>query len=213
MRDGAIESTVVPRNPLDVLASRSWRPRRAALERDELYAGEAGRQLRRAGRDSFEAVLSMLAGHYGADEFVELRPRIVWDRTAGTVESRRDARTSPSSRAGPFRTAACLVSISIPRRDGRRSSVDAGKGARSGGRRVGELDEEMVYETRAGEVILLGASAWRVDEITHDRVLVSPAPASRARSRSGREKVRAGPSSWVESWAPSPRSWPSRGGG
>ena len=177
MRDGNIESTVVPRNPLDVLAQQMVA---TAAERrwqaDELYA-----LVRRAdnfaelGRDSFEAVLSMLAGHYGADEFVELRPRIVWDRTAGTVESRRDARTVAVISGGTIPDRG-LFGVYL---DGAEQAAGPGtraRAARSGGRRVGELDEEMVYETRAGEVILLGASAWRVEEITHDRVLVSPAP-------------------------------------
>jgi ATP-dependent Lhr-like helicase len=177
MHDGAIESTVVPRNPLDVLAQqvvataadRRW-------SADELYAlVRRAENFAELGRDSFEAVLSMLAGHYGADEFVELRPRIVWDRTAGTVESRRDARTVAVISGGTIPDRG-LFGVYL---DGAEDAAGPGtkaRAARSGGRRVGELDEEMVYETRPGEVILLGASAWRVEEITHDRVLVSPAP-------------------------------------
>ncbi|HEY7600727.1 MAG TPA: DEAD/DEAH box helicase, partial [Candidatus Limnocylindrales bacterium] len=175
MRDGAIEATVVPRNPLDVLAQQLVAT--AAQRRwpvDELYA-----LVRRAenfadlGRDSFEATLGMLAGHYPADEFAELKPRIIWDRTAGTVESRRDART-----------VAVLSGGTIPDRglfgvylvDDDAGGPTKARAARGGGRRVGELDEEMIYESREGEVILLGASAWRIEQITHDRVLVSPAP-------------------------------------
>ena len=177
MRDGAIESTVVPRNPLDVLAQQVVA---TAAERrwdvDELYAlVRRAENFAELGRDSFEAVLSMLAGHYGADEFVELRPRIVWDRTAGTVESRRDARTVAVISGGTIPDRG-LFGVYLDGADEAAGRGTRARAARSGGRRVGELDEEMVYETRAGEVILLGASAWRIEEITHDRVLVSPAP-------------------------------------
>ncbi|MDQ3871333.1 MAG: DEAD/DEAH box helicase [Chloroflexota bacterium] len=181
MHEGAIEATTVPRNPLDVLAQqivataseRTWRV-------DELFAVvRRAENFAELGRDTFEAVLGMLAGHYPADEFAELKARIVWDTVAGTVRSRTDART-----------VAVVSGGTIPDRGlfGVYLSEDADLGSRlpgprsrarergSGGRRVGELDEEMVYETREGEVILLGASAWRIEEITHDRVLVSPAP-------------------------------------
>ncbi len=179
MLAGRIEPTVIPRNPLDVLAQqivataadRRWKV-------DEIYD-----LVRRAenfadlGRDSFEATLGMLAGHYPGDEFAELRPRIVWDRTAGTVESRRDARTVAVISGGtiPDRGLFGVFLTEDGDVDGRRATTKA-RSARGGGRRVGELDEEMVYEAREGEVILLGASAWRIDQITHDRVLVSPAP-------------------------------------
>jgi ATP-dependent Lhr-like helicase len=178
MRDGLIEETVVPRNPLDVLAQQIVA---TAADRpwpvEELY-----RLARRAdnyaelGQDTFEAVLGMLAGQYPSDEFAELMPRIVWDRVAGTVRSRRDATT-----------VALVSGGTIPDRGLYGVFLEDGTGApgadvtraadrRRGGRRVGELDEEMVYESRAGEVILLGASAWRIEQITHDRVLVTPAP-------------------------------------
>ncbi|HVM30922.1 MAG TPA: DEAD/DEAH box helicase [Candidatus Limnocylindrales bacterium] len=179
MRDGAIEQTVVPRNPLDVLAQQlvaTAAQRRWTTE--ELFS-----LVRRAenfadlGRESFEATLGMLAGHYPADEFADLRPRIVWDRTAGTVESRRDARTVAVISGGTIPDRGLfgvyLVDSEDPDAPGRTSRA---RSARSGGRRVGELDEEMIYESREGEVILLGASAWRIEQITHDRVLVSPAP-------------------------------------
>jgi ATP-dependent helicase Lhr and Lhr-like helicase len=187
MRDGAIESTVIPRNPLDVLAQQLVA---TAAERrwtdDDLYAlVRRAENFAELGRDSFEAVLSMLAGHYGADEFVELRPRVVWDRTAGTVETRRDARTVAVISGGTIPDRGLFGVYLAEDGDGRgaRRGRDGGssggaqaRAARSGGRRVGELDEEMVYEAREGEVILLGASAWRIEQITHDRVLVSPAP-------------------------------------
>ena len=183
MLDGEIEPTVIPRNPLDVLAQQVVA---TAAERkwqvDDLY-----QLVRRAenfadlGRDSFEATLGMLAGHYPGDEFAELRPRVIWDRVVGTVETRRDARTVAVISGGtiPDRglfgvylidDADAALSAGVP------SAGTKARSARGGGRRVGELDEEMVYEAREGEVILLGASAWRIEQITHDRVLVSPAP-------------------------------------
>ncbi|MDQ3938394.1 MAG: DEAD/DEAH box helicase, partial [Chloroflexota bacterium] len=175
MREGAIETTVVPRNPLDVLAQQLVAT--AAQRRwpvDELYA-----LVRRAenfadlGRDSFEAVLGMLAGQYPADEFADLRPRIIWDRVAGTVESRRDARTVAVISGGTIPDRGPFGVYLI---DEDASASTRARAARGGGRRVGELDEEMIYESREGEVILLGASAWRIEQITPDRVLVSPAP-------------------------------------
>src|SRR5213078_3092690 len=105
-------------------------------------------------------VLDMLAGRYPSDEFAELRPRIIWDRTAGLLRGRPGARRLAVTNAG-----------TIPDR-GLFGVFITGE---SGGR-VGELDEEMVYEARAGQVIVLGASSWRIEEITRDRVLVSPAP-------------------------------------
>ena len=180
MHEGAIEPTVIPRNPLDVLAQQIVA---AAVERpwgvEELYG-----LVRRAenyaelGRESFEAVLGMLAGQYPADEFAELRPRIVWDRIAGTVQSRRDARTVAVISGGtiPDRGLFPVYLADDPVQAEASPGRTHARAARAGGRRVGELDEEMVYETREGEVILLGASAWRVEQISHDRVLVSPAP-------------------------------------
>jgi ATP-dependent Lhr-like helicase len=179
MLDGEIEPTVIPRNPLDVLAQqlvataadRKW-------PADDLFS-----LVRRAenfadlGRDSFEATLGMLAGHYPGDEFAELRPRIVWDRAAGTVESRRDARTVAVISGGTIPDRGLFgVYLADADSDPNARPGTKARAARTGGRRVGELDEEMVYEAREGEVILLGASAWRIDQITHDRVLVTPAP-------------------------------------
>src|SRR5439155_18949418 len=109
---------------------------------------------------TLESVLDMLAGRYPSDEFAELRPRVIWDRTAGVVRGRTGARRLAVTNAG-----------TIPDR-GLFGVFIAG----DGGSRVGELDEEMVYEARAGQVIVLGASSWRIEEITRDRVLVSPAP-------------------------------------
>ena len=110
-------------------------------------------------RAQFDNVLDMLAGRYPSDEFAELRPRIVWDRTNGTIRARDGARRLAVTNAGTIPDRG-LFGVFL---------VD-------GGGRVGELDEEMVYEARAGQTFLLGASTWRIEEITRDRVLVSPAP-------------------------------------
>src|SRR5690348_1266115 len=162
MREGAIEETVIPRNPLDVLAQQIV----AICAEDEVAVDELHDLVRRAwpfrdlSRVQLENVLDMLAGRYPSDEFAELRPRVIWDRTANVVRGRPGARRLAVTNAG-----------TIPDR-GLFGVFIAGE---TGGR-VGELDEEMVYEARAGQVIVLGASSWRIEEITRDRVLVSPAP-------------------------------------
>jgi ATP-dependent helicase Lhr and Lhr-like helicase len=161
MRQGAIEETVIPRNPLDVLAQQIV----AICADEEIDVGELHQLIRRAypfaelSRVQFENVLDMLAGRYPSDEFAELRPRIVWDRTGGVVRGRQAARRLAVTNAGTIPDRG-LFGVHL---------VD-------GGGRVGELDEEMVYEARAGQTFLLGASSWRIEEITRDRVLVSPAP-------------------------------------
>src|SRR6266403_622606 len=161
MLEGAIEETVIPRNPLDVLAQQIV----AICADEEIEVGELHMLVRRAypfaelSRVQLENVLDMLAGRYPSDEFAELRPRIVWDRTAGVVRGREGARRLAVTNAGTIPDRG-LFGVFIV----------------EGGGRVGELDEEMVYEARAGQVIMLGASSWRIEEITRDRVLVSPAP-------------------------------------
>ncbi|MEX2238268.1 MAG: DEAD/DEAH box helicase [Dehalococcoidia bacterium] len=161
MREGQIEETIVPRNPLDVLAQQVV----AMCAMDEWKVDDLLGVVRRAysfadlSREGFEGVLGMLSGQYPSDEFAELRPRIVWDRAADTLISRGDAKAVAISNAG-----------TIPDRG--LFGVFLGEG----GPRVGELDEEMVYESRAGETFLLGATTWRIEEITRDRVIVSPAP-------------------------------------
>ncbi len=162
MQEGLIEETQIPRNPLDVLAQHVV----AICADEEIEVAELHRLVRRAypfaelSRSQLENVLDMLAGRYPSDEFAELRPRIVWDRTGGVIRGRPGARRLAVTNAG-----------TIPDR-GLFGVFIAGEG----GGRVGELDEEMVYEARAGQVIMLGASSWRIEEITRDRVLVSPAP-------------------------------------
>jgi ATP-dependent helicase Lhr and Lhr-like helicase len=165
MHEGAIEETKLPRNPLDVLAQQIV----AMAVRTPWTADELFETVRRAApyetltRDAFEAVLGMLAGAYPSDEFAELKARLVWDRETGRVETRRDARTVAITSGG-----------TIPDR-GLYPVFLVGE-AGTPGRRVGELDEEMVYESRVGEVIALGATSWHIEEIRPDRVVVSPAP-------------------------------------
>ena len=171
MHDGLVEATSVPRNPLDVLAQQivamcaldSWSV-------DDLYATVTrADNFRELSRESLESVLDMLSGRYPSDEFAELKPRVVWDRLAGTLQSRNDARVLAVTSGG-----------TIPDR-GLYGVFLAGEEGGGRGRRVGELDEEMVYESRVGEVFLLGASAWRIEEIGPDRVIVSPAPGEPAK--------------------------------
>ncbi len=157
----------------------------------------------------------MLAGQYPSDEFAELRPRVVWDRVAGTVRGRSESRVVAVISGGtiPDRGLFGVYLDAGPGEGiGRERVVEAaerpagGSGARArGGRRVGELDEEMVYETRAGEVILLGASAWRITQITPIASWSSRLPGSRARCRSGRATARA------VRWSSDGRSARSRG--
>jgi ATP-dependent Lhr-like helicase len=161
MREGAIEETAIPRNPLDVLAQQVV----AICAEDEIAVDELHALVRGAypfaelSREQLENVLDMLAGRYPSDEFAELRPRIVWDRTGGVIRGRQGARRLAVTNAG-----------TIPDR-GLYGVFQVGDGGR-----VGELDEEMVYEAREGQTFMLGASTWRIEEITRDRVLVSPAP-------------------------------------
>jgi ATP-dependent Lhr-like helicase len=109
-------------------------------------------------RELLERVLDMLDGRYPSQEFADLRPRIVWDRVGGTIRPRRGAQRLAIANAGTIPDRG-LYRVTLP-----------------DGRRVGELDEEMVYEARAGQTFLLGASTWRIEEIQRDRVVVTPAP-------------------------------------
>ncbi|MDT4914836.1 MAG: ATP-dependent helicase Lhr and Lhr-like helicase [Pseudonocardiales bacterium] len=164
MRDGAIEAMRYPRNPLDVLAQQIV----AMVALDTVTVDEVDELVRRAApfaglpRSALEAVLDMLAGRYPSDAFAELRPRLVWDRVTGELTARRGAQRLAVTSGG-----------TIPDRGLFAVFLASGDGP---GRRVGELDEEMVYESRVGDVFLLGSSSWRIEDITHDRVLVTPAP-------------------------------------
>src|SRR5438093_5821683 len=161
MRNGEIEETRIPRNPLDVLSQQIV----AIAADEEISVADLHDLVRGAypfaelSRPQLENVLDMLAGRYPSDEFAELRPRIVWDRSGGLIRAREGARRLAVTNAGTIPDRG-LFGVFL---------VD-------GGGRVGELDEEMVYEARAGQTFLLGASTWRIEEITRDRVLVSPAP-------------------------------------
>ena len=160
MREGEIEETVIPQNPLDVLAQHLVSM--AALDEWEVDEVErlvtATEPFRDLSREQLENVLDMLDGRYPSDRFAELRPRIVWDRTGGTIHGRKGARQLAVTNAGTIPDRG-LYGVHLP-----------------DGRRVGELDEEMVYEARPGQTFLLGASTWRIEEITRDRVIVTPAP-------------------------------------
>ena len=164
MHDGAVEATRYPRNPLDIVAQQIV----AMAAMDEWDIDELFATIRRAApfaelsRAAFEGVLDMLSGRYPSDEFAELRPRITWDRSRGRISGRDGAKRVAIINGG-----------TIPDR-GLFGVFLLGGGA--GSARVGELDEEMVFETHVGETFVLGASSWRVEAITHDRVLVSPAP-------------------------------------
>ncbi len=194
MREGAIEPTVVPRNALDVLAQQIVAIAAAAEDRTHvgprLVAEREGSNLSEAKHDQtspseldgsvsverlhslirrtysysdlsrplLENVLDMLDGRYPSSEFGELRPRIVWDRVADRIRARKGARQLAIANAGTIPDRG-LYAVTLP-----------------DGRRVGELDEEMVYEARPGQVFLLGASSWRIEEIGRDRVIVTPAP-------------------------------------
>ncbi|MGW1069351.1 ATP-dependent helicase [Streptomyces aureus] len=166
MRTGSIESLRVPANPLDVLAQQLV----AMTALDTWQVDDLLSMVRRAApfaslpESAFTAVLDMLAGRYPSDAFAELRPRVVWDRVAGTVTGRPGAQRLAVTSGG-----------TIPDR-GLFGVFLAGADPKKGGGRVGELDEEMVYESRVGDVFTLGTSSWRIEDITRDRVLVSPAP-------------------------------------
>src|SRR5204862_6006471 len=161
MREGAIEPTVVPKNALDVLAQQlvaicaAADPEPVAV--DDVFAlVTRTHSYAELSRDLLENVLDMLDGRYPSREFGELRARVVWDRVAGTLRARKGANSLAIVNAGTIPDRG-LFSVVLP-----------------DGRRVGELDEEMVYEARAGQTFLLGASTWRIEEIGRDRVVVTP---------------------------------------
>src|SRR6201986_3095853 len=163
MYQGQVESVHYPRNPLDVLAQQIV----AIISFDEWHVDDLFQLVRSAApyanltRSVFESVLDMLAGRYPSDEFAELRPRITWDRVSNRLTPRQSSRRVAVINGGTIPDRG-LYGVFLS---------GATKSAR-----VGELDEEMVFETRTGETIILGARTWRIDEISHDRVLVSPAP-------------------------------------
>jgi ATP-dependent helicase Lhr and Lhr-like helicase len=163
MRSGGIEALRVPTNPLDVLAQQVV----AMSAMDPWPVDDLFDLVRRTAsfaslpRSAYDATLDLLAGRYPSDEFAELRPRVVWDRVAGTIEGRPGAQRLAVTSGGTIPDRGMFGVFLVG------SSTNA---------RVGELDEEMVYESRVGDLFTLGTSTWRIEDITHDRVLVSPAP-------------------------------------
>ena len=166
MRAGEIEEVKIPHNPLDVLAQQIV----AMTAVDDWVVDELEQLIRKAApfsgltRPVFEAVLDMLAGRYPSEEFSGLRPRIVWDRVAGTIQARPGAQRLAVTSGGTIPDRGLFGVFLATGSEGKQP------------RRVGELDEEMVYESRVGDVFVLGASSWRIEDITPDRVLVTPAP-------------------------------------
>ena len=164
MREGQIEALKVLANPLDVLAQQIV----AICAMDDITVDELHELIRRSapfaglGRGALEAVLDMLSGRYPSEQFAELRPRLTWDRVTGALTGRPGAQRLAVTSGG-----------TIPDRGLFGVFLASGEGP---GRRVGELDEEMVYESRVGDVFALGSTSWRIMDITHDRVLVQPAP-------------------------------------
>jgi len=165
MHEGKIEPTRYPRNPLDVLSQQivamvavdDWSV-------DDLYATvRSAAPFAELSRAAFDGVLDMLSGLYPSDEFAELRPRVTWDRVANTLTARQGAKHVAITSGG-----------TIPDR-GLYGAFLAGT-EKNQSARVGELDEEMVFEAAVGETFVLGASTWRIEEITHDKVIVTPAP-------------------------------------
>ncbi|MDR1237018.1 MAG: DEAD/DEAH box helicase [Propionibacteriaceae bacterium] len=205
MRSGAIEAIKLPINPLDVLAQQLV----AMVAMDDWRVDDLERLVRRSAnfvqlpRTALESLLDMLTGRYPSDEFAELRPRLNWDRSQNLLTGRRGAQhlavtsggtipdrglysvflateavTVPSS---PTDSSYPTVQSSPTDSDFTANTGRANANRSRGGRRVGELDEEMVYESRVGDVFALGTSTWRIEKITHDQVIVTPAPGVPAR--------------------------------
>ncbi|WP_026819361.1 Lhr family ATP-dependent helicase [Arthrobacter castelli] len=170
MLAGRIEPLSIPSNPLDVLAQQTV----AACALDSIDVEEWFDVVRRSApfaslpRSAFEATLDLMAGRYPSDEFAGLRPRIVWDRVAETITGRPGAQRLAVTSGGTIPDRGLFGVYLV-------SGQDTDTSKAPGGRRVGELDEEMVYESRVGDVFALGATSWRIEDITHDRVLVTPA--------------------------------------
>ncbi|CAM2936343.1 DEAD/DEAH box helicase [Skermania piniformis] len=167
MSAGQIEAMAVLANPLDILAQQTV----AACALEPIDVDDWFDTVRRTGnfatlpRSVYLSVLDLLAGRYPSDEFAELRPRVIWDRDAGTLTGRPGAQRLAVTSGGAIPDRGLFTVYLV----GEKLS------------RVGELDEEMVYESRVGDVFTLGATSWRIEEITFDRVLVTPAPGQPAR--------------------------------
>ncbi|HJT02160.1 MAG TPA: DEAD/DEAH box helicase [Pseudonocardiaceae bacterium] len=170
MADGLIEALRYPRNPLDVLAQQVV----AMVALDTWRVDDLARLVRRAASYSalpdsaLHAVLDMLAGRYPSEEFGELRPRIIWDRVSDELRGRPGAQRLAVTSGGTIPDRG-LFTVMTP------------GGTDGAGSRVGELDEEMVYESRVGDTFLLGSTSWKIVDITHDRVIAAPVPGEPAR--------------------------------
>ncbi|GBQ87589.1 ATP-dependent helicase Lhr [Gluconacetobacter johannae DSM 13595] len=171
MRAGRIEAIDPPRNPLDVLAQQTV----AAVAVSPLAVEDWYAMVRRAApfstlpRGAFDATLDMLAGRYPSDDFAAFRPRLVWNREAGLLTPRPGALQLAVTSGGTIPDRG-LFAVVLPEGE-----------ERAGSRRVGELDEEMVYESRVNDIITLGTTSWRIEQITNDQVIVTPAPGRSAR--------------------------------
>ncbi|MET4780403.1 ATP-dependent helicase [Glaciihabitans sp. UYNi722] len=166
MSAGLIEAMAIPQNPLDILAQQTV----AAVALDSIDVDEWFDVVRRSApfstlpRSAYDATLDLLSGLYPSDEFAELRPRVVWDRVSGRLTGRPGAQRLAVTSGGTIPDRGLFGVFMV-------GSTEGGKAPA----RVGELDEEMVYESRVGDVFALGATSWRIEDITHDRVVVSPA--------------------------------------
>ncbi|WP_313422556.1 ATP-dependent helicase [Stenotrophomonas rhizophila] len=171
MLAGRIEAVDPPQSPLDVLAQQTV----AAAAMDTLDVDAWYARVRRAApyrtlpRSAFDATLDMLTGRYPSDDFAGFRPRLVWNRQTGTLEARPGAKQLAVTSGGTIPDRG-MFGVVLPEGE-----------ERAGSRRVGELDEEMVHESRVNDVITLGATSWRIEQITHDQVVVTPAPGRSAR--------------------------------
>lgn len=165
MLDGDIETLQVPANPLDILAQHTV----AACALEHMDVEKWFDVVRRSApftslpRSAFDAVLDLLSGKYPSTDFAELRPRVVYDRDEGTLTGRPGAQRLAVTSGGAIPDRGLFTVYMYAGAEGEKPS------------RVGELDEEMVYESRPGDVISLGATSWRITEITHERVVVVPA--------------------------------------
>ncbi|MBF6248938.1 ATP-dependent helicase, partial [Nocardia elegans] len=161
MVTGRIEALRIPAHPLDILAQQTVAV--CALEPIDVDAWfdavRATGSFATLPRSAYESVLDLLSGRYPSDEFAELRPRLVWDRDAGTLTGRPGAQRLAVTSGGAIPDRGMFAVYMVGEKN----------------TRVGELDEEMVYESRVGDVFALGATSWRIEEITFDRVLVTPA--------------------------------------
>ncbi|HCB2205134.1 TPA: ATP-dependent helicase [Citrobacter farmeri] len=171
MYAGELETLTPPRNPLDILAQQTV----ATVSMDPVHVDDWYALVRRASpwkdlpRSAYDATLDMLAGRYPSGDFAVFRPRIIWNRETGLLTARPGAQLLAVTSGGTIPDRG-MFSVLLPEGD-----------EQAGSRRVGELDEEMVYESRVNDIITLGASSWRIQQITRDQVIVVPAPGRSAR--------------------------------